>query len=69
MSELIPGGKVFNLIALQIGADEVMLSVKISAGELTDVNKLLCAINNLEKDVKRHFPEVKWQFIEPDLED
>ena len=69
VSALIPGGKVFNLIALQIGVQEVMLSYKISAGDLTNVNQLITAINQIEHEVKIKFPEVKWQFAEPDTSD
>jgi cation diffusion facilitator family transporter len=66
VSEYIPGGKVFNLIALQIGANEVMLSCKLSAGNVKDVSQLIGAINQIEREVKQKFPEVRWQFMEPD---
>ena len=69
VSELIPGGKVYRLIALQIGANEVMMSCKISPGDLKDVDQLIAAINTIEQGVKMKFPEVKWQFFEPDSED
>lgn len=69
MKALIPGGRVFNLIALQIGSDEVMLSCKISAGTLREASKLLEAINELEGKIKGKFPEIKWLFIEPDTKD
>ncbi len=69
VSELIPGGKVFNLIALQIGDHEVMISGKISPGNLKEVSQLINAINTMERDIKAKFPEVKWQFFEPDSAD
>ena len=69
MAVLIPGGRVFHLIALQIGAQEVMLSCKLSPGQLQDTTQLVDAINTIERDLKARFPEVKWSFFEPDLKD
>lgn len=66
LGELIPSGKILNLIALQVGPGEVMLSCKLSPGNITDVDILIAAINQLEKEIKIKFPEVKWQFVEPD---
>lgn len=65
----IPDGQVFKLIALQTGIDEVLMSCKISAGSITQVDLLLEAINKVEKEIKEEFPEVKWLFMEPDLRD
>ena len=67
-AELIPGGRVLRVIALQIGAGEVMLSYKVSPGQMSDVKMLIDAINHLERDMKAKFPELKWQFAEPDFE-
>ncbi len=64
--ELIPNGKVLNLIALQIGPNEVMLSCKIFPGDIAEVSKLISALNHIEREIKIKFPEVKWQFLEPD---
>lgn len=69
IAELIPEGRLFNLIALQIGPNEVMLSYKLSPGNIKDVKQLLVALNALERDIKQKYPEVKWQFCEPDLSD
>lgn len=65
----IPGGKLFKLIALQTGADEVLISYKVSPGQITDVNQLIDAINRIEVEVKERFPEIRWQFVEPDTKD
>jgi cation diffusion facilitator family transporter len=65
----IPGARVFNLIALQLGPGEVMLSCKISAGSIKDVDVLIEAINAMERDIKKQFPEVRWSFFEPDTTD
>lgn len=63
------GGKVFKVIALQTGASEVMLSCKFHPGDIKDTKALVDAINKIEKEVKASFPEVRWQFFEPDFED
>ncbi|MBF0292891.1 MAG: cation diffusion facilitator family transporter [Nitrospinae bacterium] len=66
VSEKIPGGRVLALLALQTGASEIMLSYKITPGSMTNVKSLIDAINEVEAEVKSRFPEVKWQFVEPD---
>lgn len=66
---LLPGGRVMRVIALQTGASEVMLSVKVHPGEVRDVHQLIAGLNEVEKRIRQQFPEVRWQFIEPDLED
>lgn len=65
----IPGGKLFKLIALQTGANEVLISYKISPGQITDVSQLIDAINRIEVEMKERFPEIRWQFVEPDVRD
>lgn len=66
VSERIPGGRVLTFLALQTGASEMMVSYKISPGSLNDVTRLIDSINDVEAEVKNRFPEVKWQFVEPD---
>ncbi len=69
VNEFIPQGKLYHLIALQIGSNEVMLSCKISIGTLSQSNALIEAINQLEAKLKVKHPEIKWLFIEPDNKD
>ncbi len=64
----IPGSRILNLIALQTGSSEVMLAVKIHPGESRSVASLIEAINASERKVRVRFPEVRWQFVEPDTE-
>jgi cation diffusion facilitator family transporter len=64
----IPGGQLLRLVALQIGAEEVMLSYKLSPGLVQGARELIEGINSLERDVRAEFPEVRWQFVEPDFE-
>jgi cation diffusion facilitator family transporter len=66
VAERITGGRVLTFLALQTGASEIMLSYKVTPGSMTDVNSLIAAINEVEVEVKKRFPEVKWQFVEPD---
>jgi divalent metal cation (Fe/Co/Zn/Cd) transporter len=59
---------VFRIITLQLGPD-VMLSTKAKMrGNLSDI-QLIEAINRVEAGVKEHFPEVRWSFFEPDIDD
>ncbi len=59
---------VFRIITLQLGPD-VMLSTKAKMrGNLSDI-ELIEAINRVEAGVKQNFPEVRWSFFEPDIED
>lgn len=69
VAALIPGGKVLRLIALQIGGHEVMLSCKLTTGSVRDVDTLIADINRIERETKERFPEIKWQFFEPDTTD
>ena len=68
VAETIPGGKLLRFIALQTGGDELMVSFKVSPGEVRDVLTLIGKINEAERRIKERFPEVRWQFAEPDRE-
>lgn len=63
------GGHVFKVIALQTGVNEVMLSCKFHPGSTKDTAVLVEAINRIERETRDRFPEVRWQFFEPDFED
>lgn len=68
VAEKIPGGKVLTFLALQTGASEMMISYKITPGDIKNVDELISAINSVEREVRRKYPEVRWQFAEPDIE-
>lgn len=68
LRERMPTAKLLRFLGLQLGDREVMLSYKIHPGEETDVTNLIQDINKVEAEVCHQFPEVKWQFIEPDYE-
>lgn len=65
----IPGSKLFNLIAIQIGPGQVMISAKLTPGNISGTGELIDALNLLETDIKGKFPEVVWLFVEPDNKD
>jgi len=57
--------RVLNLITLQLGND-AMLSVQAQMREGSSANELVEQINEVERAIKREFPEVRWSFFEPD---
>ena len=60
--------RVFSLITLQLGPD-VMLAVKAEMRRDATALDMVNAINAVERDLKAHFPEIRWSFFEPDFED
>ena len=66
--EKFPDGRVLRFIALQLGGNRVLLTYKIHPGTITDVSNLILRINELESEVRAQFPEIAWQFVEPDYE-
>ena len=67
--DYLPGARVLNFIALQLGDNEVLMSLKIHPGGIQDVNGLITAINQIELRIQERFPEVRWKFVEPDIKD
>lgn len=65
---LNPQAKVLKLITLMTGAHEVMLTMKIHPGNIETTADLINKINLLEKKIKKQFPEIRWLFVEPDIE-
>src|SRR5688500_7160234 len=59
-------GQVINLITLQLGND-VLVSVKAEMREGQSASALLEQINDVERAMKREFPDIRWSFFEPDL--
>jgi len=55
--------RVFSLITFQLGND-LMVAVKAQLNQSTTAKEDL--INNIEKELKRQFPQVRWSFFEPD---
>ena len=59
-------GNVINRITLQLGND-VMVSVQAEMREEQSARSLALQINDVERALKREFPEVRWSFFEPDI--
>jgi divalent metal cation (Fe/Co/Zn/Cd) transporter len=55
--------RVFSLITFQLGND-LMVAVKAQLNHSTVAKE--DAINAIESELKRQFPQVKWSFFEPD---
>ena len=60
--------KVFNAITVQFGPD-TLLAAKIKVRSGTDIDQAIANINLLERKLKEEIPDLKWSFIEPDVED
>lgn len=59
---------VYNVITLQMGP-QVVLAAKIRLRGGLPTSAACRAINDLERELKARFPEIRWSFIEPDVED
>ena len=60
--------RVFNLITLQLGPD-VMVSIKAEMQHDQSADSLVGAINAVEADLRARWPEIRWSFFEPDIDD
>ncbi len=59
---------VFNAITMQFGPDTV-LAAKIKLKPGIDIDSAVADINELERELKKRVPGLKWCFIEPDVTD
>ena len=59
---------MFNLITLQLGPD-VMVAIKAQMRGEVSALELIEAINRGRARSQARFPEVRWSFFEPDIED
>jgi cation diffusion facilitator family transporter len=59
---------VLRLIAVQQGPGEIMIAAKLRMDDALNARDVAVTINEFEARVRRRLPEVRWQFIEPDLE-
>jgi len=60
--------KVFNAITLQLGPD-TLLAAKIKIRSGVEIDEAVRHINDLERRLKQEIPDLKWSFIEPDIDD
>ena len=62
-------GAVLRVLTLQQGPGQVLLAAKLHAAATLDARAQAVAFNALEARVRARLPQVKWQFLEPDIED
>jgi hypothetical protein len=55
-------------LTLQLGVD-VMVAAKVKMRPCGGEEALLRAINRCEAELRQAYPQVRWCFFEPDLED
>lgn len=60
--------QVYSLITLQLGMD-LMVSAKVKMQSMDTAVHLVEDINQVEAELKRCFPQVRWIFFEPDIQD
>ena len=59
---------LISIITQQLGP-EIMLAVKVKMQNIDSGNAQANQINDCEKAIRKAFPDVKWIFFEPDIED
>ncbi len=60
--------EVLRMITVQQGPGEVMIAVKLRIDDSISAAQVVSLINEFEQRVRTKMPDVKWQFIEPDVE-
>jgi cation diffusion facilitator family transporter len=60
--------QLFNMLTLQLGSD-VMVSIKAKMRGEDSAVGMIAQINVIERELKRRFPEVRFSFFEPDVDD
>lgn len=60
--------QVYSLITLQLGT-QLMVSAKVRMEESNAALKMIDDINRVEAALKEDFPQVRWTFFEPDVDD
>lgn len=58
--------KVLNLVPVIIGSDRPMVAVQVKFREQPRGTALVEAINALERELRRRFPQIQHLFVEPD---
>jgi cation diffusion facilitator family transporter len=60
--------ELLQLITVQQGPGEVMVSLKVRFSPSLTTNELAACINEFEAELRKRCPEVRWLFVEPALE-
>lgn len=58
--------EVLNLVAVVVGSDRIMLSLKVRFHDQPSGAALVAAINALERSLRSRFPQIQHLFVEPD---
>lgn len=61
--------KMINCITIQQGPGEVLMCLKIKVDHSISVLELSKLTNKLERDIRKKAPEVKWIYLETDLQE
>lgn len=61
--------KLINCITIQQGPGEVLICMKIKCNHQLNALQISKLINKFEQDIRTEAPEVKWIYIEPDLQE
>jgi len=56
------------ILTVQQGPGEVMVAMKVRVDPLLPGRQVAEAINAFEKDLRTRCPEIRWSFVEPDVE-
>jgi len=63
-----PISEILSLLTLQQGPGEVLLAAKVRIAPSLQGDEVAHAINAFERRVRARCPEVRWLFVEPDIE-
>ncbi len=58
--------QVLNLVAVIVGSERLMVALQVKFREQPSGTALVEAINALERDLRRRFPQIQHLFVEPD---
>jgi hypothetical protein len=61
-------GRVLHLLTFQQAPAEVVVLMKVAFKDGTDVNALSAAINEFEAALRARRRDVRWCFVEPDVD-
>jgi cation diffusion facilitator family transporter len=59
--------RVLNIVTVQQGPGEVMVSIKLAFTSNIPIEAVCDSINDFEKRLRTERPEVRWLFVEPDI--
>ncbi len=60
--------KVLNVVTMQQGPGEVLVHIKLAFASQLSIEQVCDVINRFEERFRKKRPEVRWVFVEPDIE-